>query len=461
MTEPIHADGLPQPQRSWAVLAIALGIGMAVLDGTVANIALPAIARSLGIGPASAVWVVNAYQLAIVISLLPLAALGEKLGYRRVYVWGVAIFTLGSLACALSHSLPALIAARIVQGFGGAGIMSVNGALVRYTYPQAMLGRGVGLNALVVSAAAALGPTIAAGILALGPWEWLFAINVPLGIANLMVASRALPRSDLRPGPLDWTSVGLNAAAFGLFFIGVDGFARGASGALLGAAAVGAAIVAGLALTRREMRVEAPLIPLDLLRIPIFSLSVVASICAFAAYAVAFLALPFYFEAVLHLDQTWTGLLMTPWPVGLGLAAPLAGRLSDRIASGLLGGVGMALLAAGLVWLAWLPADATPLDIVWRTGLCGIGFGLFQAPNNRTLLSAAPRQRAGAAGGMLAVARLVGMTSGAAISALLFQLADGRAEALLLLIAAVLAVGAAAASLARLSGSPGEIPPPR
>lgn len=450
VTEPIHSDGLPQPQRSWAVLAIALGIGMAVLDGTVANIALPAITRSLGIGPASAVWVVNAYQLAIVISLLPLAALGEKLGYRRVYVWGVAIFTLGSLACALSHSLPVLIAARIVQGFGAAGIMSVNGALVRYTYPHALLGRGVGLNALVVSASAALGPTIAAGILALGPWEWLFAVNVPFGIANLVIASRALPRSDLRPAPLDWTSVGLNAAAFGLFFIGVDGFARGASGAALGAAAVAAAVLAGLALARREMRVETPLIPLDLLRIPIFSLSVGASICAFAAYAVAFLALPFYFRSVLHLDQTWTGLLMTPWPVGLGLAAPFAGRLSDRIASGALGGVGMALLAVGLVWLAWLPADAGALDIVWRTGLCGIGFGLFQAPNNRTLLSAAPRQRAGAAGGMLAVARLVGMTSGAAISAILFQLAGGRAETLLLLIGAVLALVAAGASLARL-----------
>src|SRR5438067_3122309 len=176
-----HADGLPQPQRKWAILTIALGIIMSVVDGAIANVALPTIAADLDASPAFSIWIVNGYQLAITISLLPLASLGEIVGYRRVYLVGLVLFTLASAFCALAHTLPQLTIARIIQGCGAAGIMSVNSALVRFTYPRSLLGRGIGLNALVVAFSAAVGPTLAAGILAVGSWPWLFAINVPLG----------------------------------------------------------------------------------------------------------------------------------------------------------------------------------------------------------------------------------------------------------------------------------------
>ena len=199
------------------MLAIAVAVTMAVLDSSVANTALPSIARHLGISPAESVWIINAYQLSIVVLLLPLAALGERIGYRRVYLGGLALFTLGSLACALAGSLEALVLSRIAQGFGAAGIMAVNGALVRYTFPQASLGRGVGLNALVVSVAGAIGPTVASGILAIGPWQWLFAVNVPIGVFNILFAARVLPWSTLSDKSLDWLSAALSALAFGLF----------------------------------------------------------------------------------------------------------------------------------------------------------------------------------------------------------------------------------------------------
>jgi DHA2 family multidrug resistance protein-like MFS transporter len=434
------------------MLAIAIGIAISVLDSSVANIALPAIARQLHASPAAVIWVVNAYQLAIVITLLPLASLGERIGYRRVYLAGLAVFTVGSLACALSQSLPMLIAARAAQGFGGAGVMAVNGALVRYTYPQSQLGRGVGLNALVLSISAALGPSIAAGILAIGSWEWLFAINVPIGIANLALAARALPRSDLSARRFDWTSAALNAAMFGLFFIGVNLFTNGSGHAVPAALCATAAVAACVVLIRREAGTALPLIPIDLLKIPVFALSVAASICAFCAYILVFVSLPFNFETVLHRDQVQTGLLMTPWPVAVGLVAPLAGRLSDRISAAILGSAGLAALTAGLVALALMPAQATTFDIVWRMALCGAGFGFFQAPNNRTLLFAAPRARAGAAGGMLATARLTGMTGGATLAAIVFHAAPRGAEGLDLTIAAGFAIAAAGASLARLRG---------
>src|ERR1700723_1134691 len=163
-----HADGLPKPERNWAILTIALGLILAVVDGAIANVALPTIATDLDASPAFSIWIVNGYQLAITISLLPLASLGEIIGYRRVYIVGLALFTLASLFCVLANTLTLLTIARILQGFGAAGIMSVNMALVRHIYPRAMLGRGIGINAMVVAVSAAVGPTIAAGILAVG-----------------------------------------------------------------------------------------------------------------------------------------------------------------------------------------------------------------------------------------------------------------------------------------------------
>src|SRR5258706_16145727 len=150
-------DGLPLPQRYWAILTVALGIVMAVMDGAIANVALPTIAQDLHASPAFSIWVVNGYQLAITISLLPLASLGEIIGYRRVYLAGLLLFTLASLFCALAHTLLLLTAARIMQGFCAAGIMSVNAALVRYTYPRTMLLRGIGIKSMVVAHVASLG----------------------------------------------------------------------------------------------------------------------------------------------------------------------------------------------------------------------------------------------------------------------------------------------------------------
>src|ERR1700760_2121216 len=210
------ADGLPVPRRYWANLTIALGLVLAVMDGAIANIALPTIARDLNASPAFSIWIVNGYQLAITISLLPLASLGEIVGYRRVYLAGLLLFTAASVFCVLAHTLPLLTIARILQGFGAAGVMSVNMALVRHIYPRAMLGRGIGINAMVVAVSAAAGPTIAAGILAVGPWPYLFALHVPLGLAALAIGIRSLPHTKSAGHDFDWKSAALSALTFGL-----------------------------------------------------------------------------------------------------------------------------------------------------------------------------------------------------------------------------------------------------
>jgi DHA2 family multidrug resistance protein-like MFS transporter len=441
-------DGLPIPRRYWSVISIWLALTMAVLDGAIANVALPVIARELGASPAASVWVINAYQLTITVLLLPLAALGDRIGYKCIYIPGLALFTLGSVGCAAGGTLGLLIAARVFQGIGAACIMSMNAALVRATYPASMLGRGIGYNAMVLSMSAAVGPTLAALILSVASWQWLFLINLPIGVAALIVGRKSLPDPHGHGRPFEWASAALSAAMMGLVVFGAEMFAR--ESAAVGTAMIAGGVIAGAALVWREWREPAPLMPLDLLRIPVFSLSIGTSIVSFAAQMLAYVAIPFLFQSVLGRSVFATGLLMTPWPIAVGIAAPFAGRLADRINSGLLGGIGLAIFAAGLFLLSRLGSAPGYFDIAWRMAVCGIGFGLFQSPNNRTIIGSAPRQRSGAAGGMLATARLLGQTSGAVAVGVAFHLAGVEAGPSLLAAAAVAALIAAGLSLLRL-----------
>jgi DHA2 family multidrug resistance protein-like MFS transporter len=454
-SSPDHADGLPPPERRRALATMAIAVSMAVLDSAIANIALPTIAHELNATPAGSIWVVNAYQLAVTVSLLPLASLGDILGYRRIYSAGLAVFTAASLACALSHSLQVLVLARIVQGFGGAGIMSVNTALIRFIFPRAMLGRAVGFNAFVVATSSATGPTVAAAILSVASWHWLFAVNVPLGIIALWFAARALPATPRSGHRFDWLGAVLNAITLGLLMIAVDELGRGQS-LLWSSVELGAAALVGAVFINRERSMTAPMLPVDLFRRPVFSLSVATSICSFTAQTLAYVSLPFLFEDVGHRSQIMTGLLITPWPAIVVFVAPVAGRLSDRSSPGLLGAMGLGVMTVGLFMLLTMPADIGWAGIAWRMALSGFGFGFFQSPNNRLLVGSAPPERSGGASGMLSTARLLGQTTGSALVALSFGLSGVNAAGiaagvrLTLLIAVVAAGSAMAVSLVRL-----------
>ena len=443
------SDGLPIPQRYFGILTIALGLTMAVLDGAIANVALPTIASDLNTSAANSIWVVNAYQLAITISLLPMASLGDIFGYRRVYQWGLAAFTIGSLACAMSWSLPTLAAARVFQGFGAAGIMSVNGALVRCIYPRAWIGRGVALNATIGSIASAAGPTAAAGILAVANWPWLFAINVPIGLVAILFALRALPSNPGSGVKFDVLSAVMSAVSLGLLITAIDAVGHEESLVFVAPIAV-FAIGVGVLLVVREMSRSSPLVPVDLMRIPIFALSVCTSICAFTGQMMAMVSLPFLFENTMGMSQVLTGLLLTPWPLMVAVVAPLSGRLSDRYPAGLLGGAGLAVLAVGLALVSMLPAHPGAIDIIWRMLVCGLGFGFFNTPNNRAIIMSAPARRSGAASGMQASARLVGQTMGAAVVALVFGLWPADGTTITTVCAAAIALAAAGVSMLRM-----------
>ncbi len=426
-----------------------IAVGLATLDTAIANTALPAIAADLRAAPAASVWVINAYQLAMVATVLPLAAFGDIVGHRRIYIAGLALFTLASLACAAAHSLPLLAAARGLQGLGAAGIMSVNGALLRQIYPADRLGRGLGLNALVVGVGFAVGPSVASLVLSVATWPWLFGINLPLGLVALAVAVPSLPRSDRRQHGFDRVAALLNVVAFAALIFAL-GSAAQREPAWQVFAALAAAIAFGGMLLRREAGHPSPILPVDLFRRPAFALSTLTAVCSFATQGLAFVSLPFYFEGVLHRDQVDTGFLMSPWPIVVAMMAPIAGRLSDRHAPGMLGGIGLAVLAVGMAALALLPAHPSVLDISVRMAICGIGFGFFQSPNLKALMSSAPPERAGGASGIIATSRLLGQATGAALTALCFSLAGVHGSSDALWLGAAFAAVASVASGMRL-----------
>jgi DHA2 family multidrug resistance protein-like MFS transporter len=427
-------DGLPPKLRFWAVVTVGLAVFLTVIDQMVVNVALPTIGADLGASPAATVWIVNAYQVAIMLPLLPLSSAGDIFGYRRVYLAGLALFGLASLGCALATSIEVLVLMRIIQGLGAAGVMSVNMALVRFIHPINRLGYGIGINAVIIAVSAAAGPTLASVILAIADWPWLFAIKVPFAVVAFAIGLYTLPKTPRGSHPFDAVSAAMSAITFGALVFFIDGLSHEVP-PLLVAAEFALAVVGGIVLVKREMSVPLPLLPVDLLRLPLFALSVGTSICSFLSQTLAFIALPFHMQAIGY-SAVEVGLLMTPWPLATAVLAPIAGRLSDRHPAGLLGLIGLLMFAAGLAALVLVEERTSTLDMMWRMALAGAGFGLYQSPNNRTMQASAPRRRSGGASGMQAMARLLGQTVGAALTAFAFaRFVDGNEVAMWMAVA--------------------------
>ncbi len=413
------AGGLSQPRRGLAIAAVLSAMSLVVLDAGMANVALPTLARVLQVPPAQTVLVITAYQLALVMMLFPCAALGERFGNRRVFQAGAGVFVVGSILCALAPSLPLLVAARFLQGLGGAAVMALGVALLRFSVPRDQFGAAVGWNALTVAIASAAAPTLGALIVARLDWPWLFLINLPVG-AIALVAARALPAVAPTSKALDLVSLALNGAVFALLVLGAEALPKSApASAVLG----GAGLLALTLLLRREASKAAPLVPIDLLRDRSFRISVIASVCCFIGQAAGMIALPFYLQHDFGQTLLAAGLYMSAWPLAVAVTSVFAGPLSDRMPTAWLCAMGGALLAMGLGLVAVWPRQGGPYPLAGFAALCGVGFGLFQTPNNRNMFMSAPSARSGAAGSLQGAARLTGQTSGAVLMTLLFGLA--------------------------------------
>lgn len=443
--EAVPSDGLEPPRRHWAVLTILLGILYASMDLTMVNVALPMIARDLSIDPGLVVWIVIAYSLVIVVTLMPLSVVSERMGSQRMYFVGVLICMSAAVACALSTTFLGLLLSRMCQAVGTSMLMCLFGGLVRNTYPMRMMGFGISLNSLVVGLAAVVGPSIGAFILEFAAWQWIFVGFVPLCVV-MAFGARYLPDLPRIKRPFDWISCILSMLTLGLFISGLDMLVHATWQALL---FLLVAAVCAVGLVRRSWDQTAPLVPIDLLRILPVAYAVGASACSFAAQMASFVALPFYYLNVLNYSYADVGLLLGMWSLGTAVMAPLSGWMSDRYQVAVLCAIGAACMALGLAMVAALPLGAA---FAWHAGamlLAGLGFGFFQSPNNRALLTGGPRRRSGAAGALQATTRVFGQSLGTALVAIAFNLSAAYGATLAVVISMLCALGALAVNIAR------------
>ncbi len=448
---PDSDDGLPMPRRILAIGAISFGTALFVVDGSIASVALPTIARDLNVDEGVVTNVVTIYQMVMVMVLLPFSTWGDRIGHRNLYQIGQVVFFLASALAFFVDSLATLLLVRAAQALGAGMALSVSAGMLRHIYPAKSLGSGLGINSIIVATSNAIAPTLGGFFVAQLDWRWVFFAAAPLAVISLLLG-RSLPTPKPQSITFDKLGAFLSVATIGALIGGLQVATHG--DALIGTAIMALGVLIAILLVRQSRRQAHPILPVDLLAKPSIGLSSFAALLGFTASALLIVALPFRLEDGLGYAPDEVGLLIAPFPLTLLVVAPAAGWLSDRISPSLMGCCGMAVAIVGLLLIAYLPPDAGSFAIAWRLSLCGLGFGLFFAPNSRLLIGSAPKPRAAAAGGLLSTSRLLGQSSGASVVGVLLalQLGLGAAPALVAAMFALLA-GLASATRFKRTGA--------
>jgi len=441
-----HGSGLLRTHLAFGFVLV--GLWSVVLESMAVTVALPAIALDFAIPSARATWVMGMSQFIIVALLLPMASLGEAIGIRRLYLAALLIFSIATVACIIAPSFEALVVARAFQAAGTAGVMSVNFALARALYSNKHLGTAIGAMATSVAIATSGGPALSGVLLELGGWRWIFALMLTFSVIGYVGGAVLLPPNKTSGRQFDAKDAVLVALTFSCILYVLNGLANGWTMWSIAVAAL--ASVAGFVLLARVSRGKVGAVfPLDLLELPVFNLSVFAAIFAFAAQSLAFILLPFYLILGVGLSPIEMALVLSVWPFSTALLAPILGWMSDRIPAGPVGAVGLIIFAFGFILLATMPQHTSAIGIALRLVTCGVGFAAFQTPNNRLVMLSAPRDRSGAASGVISVARQFGRAIGTAIAAIILTASPDMATPTAMNFAAGLALLGAVAAVVR------------
>jgi EmrB/QacA subfamily drug resistance transporter len=432
-----HTGELLGQTNKWIVLALAAtATFMTTLDSSIVNIGLPSIAHTFhtGIGGTTE-WIIIGYLVVIAAVLLTFGRLADMIGRRPIFLTGLVVFIAGSALSGLAPSLLLLILARLFQGIGGALIFSVNVAMITSRFSSRERGLALGLNMVVVSLGVAAGPTIGGVITQYLNWRWIFYVNVPICLLLLLASLYFYREQHLQreqherfdPIGAIMLAIGLAALTLGLSFgqewgwLSADTLAALAISLLM--------LVVGVYV---EAHIEHPILNLGLVTNRVFAFANISfMLCMMALFAPGFL-LPFYFEELRGFSIIQTGLMMTPLPLMLAVVAPLSGTLADRLGSRWLSPVGLAIACFGLFLVSQINAQSSALDIIWRLAVTGVGQGLFQSPNTRTMMGAAPPNAQGEASGLLATGRVIGQSMSVALTGTVFAALGGAAAGTLL-----------------------------
>ncbi len=429
----IHSETTPviDYSRKWLVLsAVAMGIFLATIDGSIVNVALPTLSAALGADFATVQWVVLSYLLTITTLLAVVGRLADMYGRKRLYNSGFVVFTVGSLLCGLSPSVGWLIGFRVLQGIGAALILALGLALVTEAFPPQERGRALGIAGSIVSIGIVTGPTLGGVIIENLSWHWIFFVNVPIGIVGTYLVWRNIPATR-PPGGQAFDFGGAATLCLGLLGI-LLGLTTGQQEGFTSPQALGLfvfGIFFLLALLYIQRRHPQPIIDPVLFRNRLFTVNLVTGLLVFVGLGSGVL-IPFYLETVLGYSVQQVGLLLAVVPIALGIVSPISGVLSDRVGSRPISVLGLAVTLLGYLALSTLSTETTAVGFMLRYVLVGVGVGLFQSPNNSAMMGTAPRERLGVASGLLAMTRNLGQTVGIAVlgalwAALVFGAAGG------------------------------------
>jgi len=402
----------------WAILLIVvMSTFMATLDGSIVNVALPVMAKVLKVTTANIQLVVTSYLIIIAATILVFGRLGDILGKTKVFKFGIALFTFGSLLCGLTNSLSLLIVARVIQAIGASGCMANSQGIITEVFPAKERGKALGLTGTAVALGALVGPALGGFIVGAASWEYIFLINVPIGLVTLFYAFRLLPKGHkIARGKLD----GIGALLF--MFTIVPLFAALGAGQSVGFTnpiiLLGflVAIISFIIFIMVEKKKSDPLLQLQIFQNKLFSLSIFCGFISFVAIFCTNIIQPFYLQDVMAFSPAHTGLILMIYPLILAVVAPASGHLSDKIGSEILTFIGLVLTSFGLLLMSTLNEKSTLLSMVIFIGVMSIGNGLFQSPNNSLVMSTVAKDKLGIAGSVNALIRNLGMVCGIALA---------------------------------------------
>ena len=406
-----------------ALLIVSVGTYVSTLDSSIVNVSLPILSSVFEADPSTVLWVSLIYILTLTGLMLTFGRIGDTLGRRRVYILGLATFSLGLVLCSLSQSIIQLILFRLVQAVGAAMTVSTGTAIITEAFPERERGKALGIQGAVVGAGLMSGPALGGFLLDLLDWRAVFYLRLPVGAIGSVMALlilREQPTSERRGGFDFWGALTLFGGLVCLL-LGVNrGQALGWSSAPI-LALFGASVVLLICFFALEKRIAHPVVDLSLFRNRLFTAATGSLLLSFVAFVAVTFLMPFYLMQAAGYSSSYAGLLLTTVPLITLVVAPVSGWLSDRIGSRFLCSTGLSLMCLGMILLGGLTADSTPPGVVLRLAIVGLGSGLFQSPNNSSIMGAAPRERLGTASAMIATSRSLGMGIGLAIAGAIFS----------------------------------------
>ena len=411
-------------KHRWIILAITLTITfMATLDSSIVNVALPTISHNLGVTLASVAWVVTIYLIVITALIIFFGKLADLTGKSRIFTFGLAVFTIGSLVCGISNSFVILLIARALQAIGAAASMSTNQGIIAEVFHKKGRGRALGMSGSAVALGNMMGPVLGGLIISVLSWHYIFLINIPIGIIAFIMGRKYLPKDSQKlhnKKALD----GFGFAAFAitmllLFSALSEGEIIGYSKLIIIAMFIGA-IVSFIVFYLREKRTSLPMLDLNIFKNKLFSLSIFCAVISFSAVSCYTLILPFYLQELMQMSPELCGIIMLALPLVLALVSPISGHLSDKIGSEVLTLIGLIVISATFILMSLFYYQNTAIFvIILLMGVMALGTGMFQSPNTSLIMSTVPKNKLGIAGSINALARNVGMVVGVSFTSIL------------------------------------------